>query len=67
MKNTCIKSGKIMYDKKGAMTLKNTSMKRHHIKMSIYNCPFCNKWHLATIGNHRGKLRENRRGYRLSD
>lgn len=46
-------SGKHIYDKKGAVTLKNLTMEIHHIKMRIYQCPDCNYWHLASVGKHK--------------
>jgi hypothetical protein len=52
------KCGKKIYDKKGAVSMSNLTMKLHHIKMRPYKCPFTNHWHLATEGNHR-KFRHN--------
>jgi len=45
--------GKRRYDKKGAVTMKNLSMKLHHIEMEIYECPDCKYWHLASVGKHK--------------
>lgn len=52
MKSDC-PSGKVKYDKKGAITLKNLTMELHHIPMREYQCPDCNSWHLATVGKHK--------------
>ena len=50
--NGCL-TGKVLYDKKGATTLKNLTMKLHHIEMRIYKCDYGDHWHLATEGKHR--------------
>lgn len=42
----CIE-GKVIYDKKGAVSAKNSRWKRDHVKLRIYHCPTCNKWHLT--------------------
>lgn len=39
--------GKVMYDKKGAVTAKNFRLKKDHVKLRVYNCPVCNHWHLT--------------------
>jgi hypothetical protein len=46
-------TGKKIYDKKGATTLKNKTMELHHIEMRIYPCPRCNGWHLTSVGKHK--------------
>ena len=46
-------TGKIIYDKKSARTLKNLTEKLHRIKMDIYECEECNYWHLTSINEHR--------------
>lgn len=43
-------SGKIKYDKRGALTLKNSIMEKQHIEMKEYQCKICNYWHLTTVG-----------------
>lgn len=55
--------GKKGLDKKGAVTLKNLTMRLHHIKMKVYRCPFCNQWHLASIGGHKPFRHNIRRKY----
>lgn len=46
-------TGKIVYDKKSARTLKNLTEKLHGIKMDIYECEECNYWHLTAVEEHR--------------
>lgn len=46
-------TGKIIYDKKGALTLKNLTEKLHNIKMEVYECKKCGYWHLTSIEGHR--------------
>ena len=53
MKNISCPSGKVVYDKRGATTMANLTMKLHRIKMRAYECNMGNHWHLATIGKHR--------------
>lgn len=52
MPKTC-KTDKVVYDKKGAITLVNLTMELHHIKMRAYNCPDCGWWHLSSVGKHK--------------
>lgn len=62
MKPKC-KSGKIILDKKSAVTMANLTLKLHHIKMNIYQCE--DHWHLATADDpkfgvsHHKKFRHN--------
>ena len=51
--NNFCPTGKVIYDKKSATTLRNLTEKTHHVKMNIYECKTCNYWHLTTIGEHR--------------
>ena len=52
--NECSK-GKKKFDKKSAISLKNLTMKLHHIKMTIYECEICKSWHLSNNDEkHRG-------------
>lgn len=56
--NLICSSGKRSFDKKGATSFKNLTMKLHHIKMGEYECPECGNWHLGTIQkNKRGKFK----------
>lgn len=52
-KRESCKTGKTIYDKKSAQTLKNLTEKLHNIKMKIYECPECNHWHLTSVNAHR--------------
>lgn len=36
------------YSKKEANTAKNHRYRQDHIRLRIYNCPNCNKWHLTS-------------------
>lgn len=56
--NLCDK-GKKKYDKKGAISMKNLTMKLHHIKMKEYECPSCASWHLSTDEEQHKKFRHN--------
>jgi DNA-directed RNA polymerase subunit RPC12/RpoP len=40
--------GKMMYDKKTALTAKNQRYKESHMKLREYHCPDCNHWHLTS-------------------
>lgn len=44
----CRTSGKRMLDKKGAMTVANSSKIVHNKEMRAYECPDCGAWHVAT-------------------
>jgi hypothetical protein len=59
MENKECPSGKQMLDKMGAVSLKNLTMKLHHIEMNIYECKMCGKWHLATKGKNHKKFRHH--------
>lgn len=39
--------GKPGYDKKTAVTARNKRYKEDKIKLRIYECPECGKWHLT--------------------
>ena len=56
--NNC-PTGKKALDKKGAISLKNLTMKLHHIEMIEYECNKCGSWHLATKGNNHKRFRHN--------
>lgn len=45
--------GKKMFDKKGAITLRNLSLRIHHIKMREYHCAMSDTWHLTTVKNNK--------------
>lgn len=39
--------GKVVFDKKGAITAANLRFKQDHIKLRAYSCPYCRGWHLT--------------------
>ena len=43
---TC--NGKVVYDKRGALTAKNRRWNEGHVKLRIYECPNNNHWHLTS-------------------
>lgn len=43
----CHKSGKPCYDKKSAITAKNSSRRKRGVELREYHCPDCNWWHLT--------------------
>ena len=47
----CPTSGKVMYDKRGAVTAANHRYSESHQKLRIYPCPQCGSWHLTKILN----------------
>lgn len=49
LKPTSYCNGKVGYDKKGAMTAKNKRWGDDHVKLRIYNCNMCNRWHLTSV------------------
>lgn len=40
-------SGKVSYDKRGALTAKNSRYKKYHIELRVYICPKCKMRHLT--------------------
>lgn len=52
------KTGKPIYDKKGATTAKNRRWNEDHAKLRIYPCNFCNGWHLTSKDKIRKRDRE---------
>lgn len=40
--------GKMVYDKKGAMTVKNSRFKREHVELRIYECQYADHWHVTS-------------------
>jgi hypothetical protein len=40
--------GKVIYDKKGALTVKNKRFEEDHVPLRIYPCPVCHGWHLTS-------------------
>ena len=50
------KTGKPIYDKRGAVTAKNRRWEEDHAKLRIYPCNFCGGWHLT----HQDKIRKPR-------
>lgn len=43
----CPETGKPCYDKKSAASARNHRFKQDHVQLRIYQCPFCNLWHLT--------------------
>ena len=41
--------GKRRYDKKGAVTAKNSRYHHDHVKLRVYECPDCGGWHLTKL------------------
>lgn len=58
-KENCL-TGKQMLDKKGAITLKNLTMKLHHIIMKEYECEKCGYWNLTNIDPKHRQFRHGR-------
>jgi hypothetical protein len=50
---TSCPTGKRVFDKRTAVTMRNATLKYQHIIMEIYHCYRCNGWHLASIGKHK--------------
>ncbi len=48
-------SNKRKFDKRGAISFKNLTMKLHHILMREYYCNECKFWHLATVSTNKKK------------
>ena len=44
----CRKYGKPMYDKRGAETAKNHRYEMQHVRLRIYQCDYCDYWHLTS-------------------
>jgi len=44
----CSMSGKNMYDKKSAQSESNRRYEKEHSLLRIYECPYCNTWHLTS-------------------
>lgn len=44
----CATSGKVMYDKRGAVTSANHRFEEDHTRLRVYPCPSCNAWHLTS-------------------
>lgn len=57
--NKCYKSGKPVYDKKGATTAKNACMTIGHRAVRIYECNYCKGWHLTHEGMY-NKVKTNK-------
>lgn len=43
----CRVSGKVCFDKRGAITAANARYREDHIKLRAYPCGDCGKWHLT--------------------
>lgn len=41
-------NGKVCYDKKGALTVKNNRFRQDHIVLRLYECWQCKHWHLTS-------------------
>lgn len=44
----CRWTGKSMFDKRGAQTAKNALEYEQGVRLRIYVCPNCGKWHLTS-------------------
>lgn len=55
-------TGKVMFDKKGAITASNARWKEDRVKLRIYPCPECRHWHMTKQVREREQL--NVRGKR---
>lgn len=44
----CWKMNKQSYDKRGAQTVKNQRERNSGTSLRIYECEFCNHWHLTS-------------------
>jgi hypothetical protein len=53
---TC-KTGKKCFDKKGAITMRNSAIRLYHAQMDVYECYYCGRWHLYTTGERHTKFR----------
>lgn len=59
MQDEC-RTGKKIFDKKGARTFKNLSFKLHHIVYQEYFCEWCGGWHVTTVfKNKKNRFRHN--------
>jgi len=43
----CGETDKVMYDKRGATTAANKRMADDRVRLRIYQCPYCDHWHLT--------------------
>lgn len=41
-------NGKVIYDKRGAVTAKNRRYKEDRVQLRVYECPWCKGWHLTS-------------------
>lgn len=55
----CIVSGKVIYDKKGAQSSKNSRFDADHVPLRIYPCPHCSGWHLTSLNPHRKEWKKD--------
>lgn len=53
--------GKVIYDKKGAVTAKNKRFQDGHVALRIYECN--GHWHLTHVAPHRGEYNKKRNGF----
>lgn len=53
----CQTSGKVSYDKKGAVSARNKRWHEDHIELRVYQCPDCNWWHLTKSWAKHKKIR----------
>jgi len=49
--------GKVAYDKKGAITAKNSRWKRDRTALRIYECEYEDHWHLTRNTPHQDEAR----------
>lgn len=49
----CQGNGKVRFSKREAETARNRRMEEDHAELRIYQCPYCNDWHLTSNVNKR--------------
>lgn len=60
-KQYCELEGKRIFDKKGAVSMRNIMLRDHGVAMREYHCPACNGWHMSTKDRERNKLHKGRK------
>lgn len=50
-------NGKVIYDKKGAVSAKNRRYNEDHVALRIYECPGNRHWHLTHTDPFRNEKR----------
>lgn len=57
-KRTC--NGKMVYDKRGAITAKNRRWEEDHVPLRIYECPGNGHWHLTSVDPYRDEIKNKK-------